>query len=253
MGRLDGKVAIITGAAGGQGEAEAKLFAQEGAKVVATDINEDLLNEAVKNLNDELGSESVLGLKHDVASEEDWDEIVSKTVEEFGKIDILVNNAGIGGDTGKDIWDFDTEYARQVIDINLFGNLFGIKKVVPEMKKNGSGSIINISSIAGIVGGFSADNIAYTASKGASRAFTKDLALDLANDGIRVNSVHPGVVQTPMTGDTDAEFMKEIESTIPVGFVADSEDLAHGVLYLASDESRFVTGSELVIDGGSTA
>jgi NAD(P)-dependent dehydrogenase (short-subunit alcohol dehydrogenase family) len=253
MGRLDGKIAIITGAAGGQGKVEAKLFAEEGAKVVATDLNEELLQQTVKEINEELKSEKVLGIKHDAGNEEDWEAVVAKTVEEFGKIDILINNAGMPGKTRENVWDIDADEARNILNVNTIGYLLGIKLVVPEMKKNGSGSIVNISSAAGLVGGASGGSVAYTASKGAITPLTKEIALDVGKDGIRVNTVYPGLIKTPIMDSFDDEVKNKIMENIPVGFVADPLDIAYGVLYLASDESRFVSGTELIIDGGYTA
>lgn len=253
MGRLNGKVAIITGAGGGQGKVEAKLFAQEGAKVVATDINEELLKQTVKELNNELNSEMIRGIKQNVANEKDWEDVVAQTVKAFGKVDILVNNAAIAGKTRENVWDIDAEETQRILNINTVGVLLGIKAVVPEMKKNGSGSIINISSAAALVAGVSGGAVAYTASKGAVLSLTKEIALDVGKDGIRVNSVYPGLIRTPILDSFDDEIKNKIIENIPVGFVADPKDVAYGVLYLASDESRFVTGTELVIDGGYTA
>lgn len=253
MARLEGKVAIITGAGGGQGKVEARLFASEGAKVVATDLNEELLNETVKELNAELKSDNIIGVKQNVADEQDWKEVVAKTVQEFGKVDILINNAAIPGKTREDVWDIDSEETQRILNINTVGVLLGIKAVVPEMKNNGNGSIINISSAAALVGGVSGGAVAYTASKGAVLSLTKEIALDVGKHGIRVNSVYPGLIRTPIMDSFADEVKNKIIENIPVGFVADPKDVAYGVLYLASDESRFVTGTELVIDGGYTA
>lgn len=251
MGRLKGKVAIITGAAGGQGAAEARLFAKEGAFVVATDMQEVLLNETVEKINAEYG-DKVLGLKHNVTSEEEWNYVVEETVKRFGKVDILVNNAGIPGKTSSNVEDYDISEVETVLKINTTGNFIGMKAVVPEMKKNGSGSIINISSIAGLVGG--QGGIPYQASKGATRIMSKAVAIDLAGSGIRVNSVHPGAVMTPMIEQaSDKETIELLRQSIPLQFIAEPDDIAYPVLFLASDESRFMTGSELVIDGGATA
>lgn len=251
MGRLLGKVAIVTGAAGGQGAAEAKLFAQEGAFVVATDMQTELLAETVNQINAEFG-DKVIGLRHNVASEEDWQLVVSETLERFGKVDILVNNAGIPGNMSTNVEDFSVAEWEKVLNVNTVGNFLGMKAVAPEMKKNGSGSIINISSIAGIVGG--QGGLAYQASKGATRVLTKAVAVDLASSGIRVNSVHPGAILTPMLeGAINAEVQEVIRQTIPLKFIGLPEDIAYPVLFLASDESRFMTGAELVIDGGTIA
>ncbi|MFC4025554.1 SDR family NAD(P)-dependent oxidoreductase [Oceanobacillus longus] len=251
MKRLENKVAIITGAAGGQGAEEARLFAKEGAYVVATDVQEELLANTVREINEEYEGR-IIGLKHDVSTEESWKEVVEETINKFGTIDILVNNAGIAGKLSSNVLDFSLEDWQIVQDINVVGNFLGIKEVVPHMRRNGSGSIINISSIAAIVG--NQGGVPYQASKGATRALTKSVALDLAKDGIRVNSVHPGLITTPMSESAlDDEGRKQMESTIPLGFSGEPKDIAYPVLFLASDESRFMTGSELVVDGGTIA
>lgn len=249
MNRLSNKVAIVTGAAGGMGAAEARLFAEEGAYVMATDIQEDKLAAWVKEAKKE--GLHIDHIMHDVTSQSDWENVIQETLLLYGRIDILVNNAGIYPgptgieDTSKELWD-------KVIAINLTGPYLGAKLCVPQMKKAGGGSIINISSIAGLVGG---NGPAYTSSKGGLRLLTKDLAVELAKDNIRVNSIHPGGVLTPMTEDmmsTDAG--KEIMKTLcPMGRIGTAMEIAYGALYLASDESSYTTGAELVIDGGLVA
>jgi len=248
MGRLDGKVAIITGAASGQGALEVKMFAGEGAKVVATDVQEDLLKDVVDEVKKEGGD--VLAIKLDVTSEAEWKDVVNKTVETYGKLDILVNNAGIfiGGnaeETTLDKWD-------KVMHVNATGTFLGIKYAIPEMRKAGGGSIVNISSISGILGFGAA---AYNASKGAIRTLTKNVAADYAKDNIRVNSIHPGVVVTPMTDPllNVQETRKSLEDMTPLPRLGEPKDIAYGALYLASDETSFMTGSELIIDGGVVA
>lgn len=253
MGRLAGKVAIITGAAGGQGKVEAKLFAKEGASVVLTDLNEELLMQTVKEINDEMNGEVVIGIKHNVGVEQDWEVVVAQTVQRFGKVDILINNAAIPGKTRENVWEIDADETRNILNVNAVGVLLGIKAVMPEMKKVGKGSIVNISSAAALVGGVSGGAVAYSASKGAVYSLTKEIALDVGKDGVRVNSVYPGLINTPILDAFEAEIKNKIIENIPVGFIADPLDIAYGVLYLASDESRFVTGTELVIDGGYTA
>jgi len=248
MGRLDGKVAIITGAASGQGALEVKMFAGEGAKVVATDVQEDLLKDVVDEVKKEGGD--VLAIKLDVTSEAEWKDVVNKTVETYGKLDILVNNAGIfiGGnaeETTLDKWD-------KVMHVNATGTFLGIKYAIPEMRKAGGGSIVNISSISGILGFGAA---AYNASKGAIRTLTKNVAADYAKDNIRVNSIHPGVVVTPMSEPLldVPETRKSLEDMTPLPRLGEPKDIAYGALYLASDETSFMTGSELIIDGGVVA
>jgi len=247
MGRLSGKVAIITGAALGMGAAEAKLFAGEGAKVVATDIQEGPLRQVIEEIN-AAGGEAV-GLRHNVASEEEWKHVVQEAVDRFGKVDILVNNAGIS--STKTIADIEIAEWNRVMDINLTGCVLGMKHCIPEMQKAGAGSVINISSIGGIVG--MAGSSPYTAAKGALRALSKSAAVEYAKQQIRVNSVHPGIIVTPMTEPSMKDAMPYYQTFTQLPYFGQPEDVAYGVLFLASDESRFMTGAELVIDGGWTA
>lgn len=251
MKRLENKVAIITGGAGGLGAAEAVLFSGEGAKLLITDIKEDGLKDVSNQITANGGT--VHYMIHDVTSEQDWNEVVHKAMELYGAIHILVNNAGITGNLMNSLEETSLDEFKKVVDINLISQFIGIKAVVPHMKKNNGGSIINISSIAGIVG--SAMATAYTASKGAVRSFTKGAAAEFASDNVRVNSVHPGYVDTPMTkGLQNPEEFKEMAIGItPLGREAVPDEVAYGVLYLASDESSYTTGSEMVIDGGNTA
>jgi len=253
MGRLDNKVAIVTGAAGGQGKVEAKLFAQEGAKVVATDLNDTLLAETVAEINAELGTDAVIGLKHNIAVESEWVDVAAKAIEAFGRIDILINNAAIPGKTREDVWDIDAEETTRILNVNITGTLLGIKAVMPELKKNGTGSIVNISSAAGLVGGISGGSVAYSSTKGALRAITKEIALDVAPAGVRVNTVYPGLINTPIMRSFSEEVTAAVLAKIPMGFAAEPIDIAYGVLFLASDEARFVTGTDIIIDGGFTA
>jgi cyclopentanol dehydrogenase len=254
--RLEGKVALISGAASGvEGElmgfggAAARLFAKEGAKVVLTDINEDSGQKTAAQIN-ELGGEAMF-LRLDVTNEQDWIDAIRATVSSYGRLDILVNNAGTGArhnveDTTEEVWDTQ-------MNIHAKGAFLGTKHAIPEMRKVGGGSIINVSSIYGLVG--SNSSTAYHAAKGAIRLFTKSAAIQYAKGNIRVNSVHPGYAATPLTqrGYSDPEYLEDIRSRIPIGRVGTADDIAYGMLYLASDESSFVTGSELVIDGGTTA
>lgn len=245
--RLQDKVTIITGAANGMGAAEAKIFAREGAKVVATDINEEKLVELSKEIK-EAGGE-ILVLKHNVASEDDWKMVVEKTIEAYGKIDVLVNNAGVA--INKNFANMEMDEWNWVMDINLNGCVLGMKYTIPEMKKVGKGSVINISSIGGIVG--MAGSSPYTAAKGALRALSKSAAVEYGKDEIRVNSVHPGIIETPMIADTMEAAIPFYKTYTQLPYFGNPEDIANGVLFLASDESRFMTGAELVIDGGWTA
>ena len=247
--RLENKVALISGGARGMGAEEAKLFAREGAKVVMGDILEAEGRQTEAEINESGGE--CLFVRLDVTDEANWEHVVAATVTRFGKLDVLVNNAGIFRsnpveETTSEEWD-------QVLDINAKGVFLGTKHAIPEMRKAGGGSIINISSVAGLVGNpFSS---AYDASKGAVRLLTKSTAIQYAKDGIRANSVHPGVIETPMTQDVinDPGFREFRLTTNPIPRLGQPIDIAYGVLYLASDEASFVTGSELVIDGGWTA
>lgn len=248
MGRLASKVAIITGAASGQGAEEARLFAKEGAKVIATDIQFEMLEAVVKEINDNGGK--AVAVKHDVTSAEGWNTVVATAVQEFGKVDILVNNAGITGMITQTIEDLDESTWDRILEINTKGPYLGIKAVIPEMKKAGGGSIVNISSLSGING---VGNAAYNSSKGGIRLLTKNVALDYGKHNIRANSVHPGTIDTPMIEmfTANKEVREMTLAGIPLNILGEPSDIAYGVLYLASDESKFVTGTELIIDGGS--
>ena len=248
--RLDGKVALISGGSRGMGAFEAELFVQEGAKVVICDVRDDEGDALAKEIVDRGGEAAFVHL--DVTSESDWAAAVREAVERYGKLDVLVNNAGVSArgsieETSPDDWD-------RVMDINAKGVFLGTRSAIPEMRKAGGGSIINISSQLGLVG-MGESSPQYQASKGAVRIFSKSAAIQYAHEGIRVNSVHPGPIITPMTEArrSDEVVRQRMISRIPLGRYGESEDVAYGVLYLASDESSFVTGSELVIDGGWTA
>ena len=248
--RLENKVALISGGARGMGAEEARLFAAEGAKVVIGDILEDEGRRTEAKIN-EAGGEC-LYIRLDVTSESSWQEAVAATVARFGKLDIVVNNAGIGG--GGRLEDNTVEEWDRVMAVNAKGVFLGTKAAIPEMRRAGGGSIINISSQLGLVG---TDNSSpqYQASKGAVRLLTKATAIQYAGEGIRCNSVHPGPIVTPMTeaGRANPQRQEVMLSRIPLGRYGLAEDVAYGVLFLASDESSFMTGSELVIDGGWTA
>ena len=247
--RLTGKIALITGAARGQGAVEARLFAKEGASVVLTDIRDDEGEKVAAEIN-ELGGKAHY-MRHDVIEEREWVVAVARTVELFGGLHVLINNAGIFVTTV--IEHTTVEEWDRIMDINARGVFLGIKHAIPAMRESGGGSIVNISSTAGLVG--NPREGAYTASKGAVRLMTKSAAIQAAKDGIRVNSVHPGFIDTEMVAfiSQDPESMAEIMPKIPLGRSGTSDDIAKGALFLASDEASYVTGTELVIDGGYVA
>ena len=255
--RLEGKVALISGGAHGVkgelmgfGGASAWLFVQEGARVVLGDIAVEDGERTAAQIRDEGGE--ALFVRLDVTSEEDWRAAIQATLSSFGRLDVLVNNAGTGGggytveDTTEDNWDGQ-------MNVHAKGVFLGTKHAIPEMRKVGGGSIINISSIYGIVG--SPASTAYHAAKGVIRIFTKSAAIQYAAENIRVNSVHPGFVTTPMTAERfqSEERRATLAGRIPMGRIGAPEEIARGIVYLASDESSYVTGAELVIDGGFTA
>jgi len=244
MGRMDGKVAIVTGAGSGIGRASAKLLAKEGAHVVLTDLQVDKLDAVVEEIADENGT--AIAISHNVTSEEDWGFVVEQTIERFSAVHVLVNSAGISN-KGNTI-----EAWNQVLSINLTGTYLGMRKVFPYMKEQASGSIINIASLAGLVGGgFNG----YAASKGGIRSISRAAAVDYAKYSIRVNSIYPGLIITPMTEGIlqHNELKSHFEDKTPMPRFGTVEDIAFGVLYLASDEAAYVTGAELVIDGGTSA
>jgi len=250
MGRLDGKVALISGGARGQGAAEAKLLAREGAQVVFGDVLDEEGRQVEAEIRTAGGDATYVHL--DVTSEDDWRAAVALAEHTYGRLNVLVNNAGIVirksiEETTEDDWD-------RIMAVNVKGVFLGTKYAIPAMRQAGGGSIINISSTAGLVGSPYGSS-AYTATKGAVRLFTKSTAVQHAKDKIRCNSVHPGPIDTEMMRDVlgDAALREERLRRIPLGRAGTTADIAYGVLYLASDESSFVTGSELVIDGGATA
>ena len=242
MARLAGKVALITGGARGQGASEGRLFAKEGATVYLTDV----LPEG-RSVAEEIGGTF---FEHDVTDAAAWEAITKDIVAEHGKIDVLINNAGIfklGGvtSTDRELWD-------TTIAINQTGVFLGMQTVAPTMVENGSGSIINISSIAGLRGAGGA--LAYASTKWAVRGMTKSAAQELAPSGVRVNSIHPGIINTPMLATfDDADLREDVRSRIPMGYEASADDVANMALFLASDDSSYCTGSEFIVDGGMTA
>ena len=250
MGRLDGKVAIISGGARGQGATEALMMAREGARVVFGDVL-DAEGRKVEAEIQELGLEATY-VHLDVTSEDDWRAAIDTAVSRYGKLDILVNNAGIL--IRKSIEETTVEDWDRIMAVNAKGVFLGTKHAIPAMRQAGGGSIVNISSTAGLVGSLNG-SACYTATKGAVRLLTKSTAVQYAKDNIRCNSVHPGPIDTPMIQDTlsDPALLEERMRRLPLKRVGTTEDIAYGVLYLASDESSFVTGAELVIDGGTTA
>ncbi len=248
MGRLSGKVAIVSGGARGQGAEEARLFASEGAKIIIGDILDSEGIQVESEIVERGGQAKFVRL--DVSIEDDWSKAVQLAISEYGKLDILVNNAGIllmkgVEDTSSEEWDY-------LHNINSKGVFLGSKAVISAMRESGGGSIVNISSIAGLIGSrFSA----YGASKGLVRTLTKSIAVNHGHENIRCNSVHPGIIDTDMVSEIiGSKEGRDLQlNRTPLNVIANSRDVAFGVLYLASDESRYVTGSELVIDGGITA
>ena len=248
--RLEGKVAIITGGAHGMGAEEARLFAREGAKVVIADIREEDGHKVEAEIA-EAGGEAAFVLL-DVSKEDQWEQAVGQAVAKFGKLDILVNNAGIGGSGETDFTS--TESWDRLMDINAKGVFLGMKHAIPEMEKAGGGAIVNISSISGMVGQTYV-HPGYNASKGAVRLVTKAMAVQHAKSGIRVNSVHPGSMPPMLTSGLRGDGGREEArmAAIPMGREGRPIEVANAVLFLASDNASYITGAELMVDGGFTA
>ena len=249
MNRLEGRVALVTGAASGIGKATAQRLVEEGAAVLVTDIQVELGEAAVKELTE--GGGRAAFFKHDVSSESDWEAACARAVEEFGSLDILVNNAGMGDikpieETTLAEWD-------RTVAIDQTGVFLGMRTAAPELKKSEHASVINISSIFGSSGGFGVSP-AYHAAKGAVRTLTKNVALHWATEGVRVNSIHPGFIATPILEQArDTPIWDGMTALTPMARLGRPEDIAAGVAYLASDDAEFVTGLELYIDGGYMA
>lgn len=243
MERLENKVVMITGAAQGMGKIHAEKALEQGAKVVITDINEEGGHQTESELKGE-----VMFIKHNVSDENDWKNVVQQTMDKWGRIDVLVNNAGITYNTPLE--ELTTDDYMKIVQINQLSVFLGMKTVAPIMKEQHKGSIINISSMNGLVGGA----IGYTDTKFAVRGMTKAASRELSPFNIRVNSVHPGVIQTPMLEQEGVkEAVEEFKKTIPMRRVAQAEEVSNMVTFLASDDSSYSTGAEFVIDGGLTA
>lgn len=247
--RLTGKVAIITGAGSGMGEETAKLFAREGATVVATDINFEAVTRVVETIRSNGGE--AIALQHDVTSRNDWENIYNEVQSVCGKLDVLVNNAGIA--LAKPFLDQTEEDWARTYRINIDGVMLGTQYAIPLMEQNGGGSIVNISSISALTGMAGAG--AYTASKGAVRSLTKAAAVDYGKHNIRVNSVHPGYIVTPMSAPhmEHPDYKQHFLNQIALPNLGRAEEVATAVLFLASDEANHITGIELPVDGGVTA
>ena len=242
--RLQGKVALISGAASGMGKSEAEIFAKEGAKVVLADV----LDAEGKAVADGIGANARY-VHLDVTSEPAWEQVIATTVGQFGRLDVLVNNAGISGTFDPDI--MGTSAWDKLMDVNAKGVFLGMKTALPVMVKQGAGSIVNISSVSGFVGQLGI-HMAYNASKGAVRLMTKSAAVQYARKGVRVNSVHPGVLPAMRSSKLTADptYRDKMLAGVPMGRAGRVEEVAYAVLFLASDEASYITGTELVVDGG---
>jgi len=242
--RLQGKIAIITGGARGIGEAHARLFAAEGAKVVVTDILTAEGKETVASIK--VGGGDAIFLQHDVTQEADWARVVADTLKQYGGLTTVVNNAGFANLKG--VEEETLEGFNNIVAVCQTGVWLGMKAAMPALKKTGNGAIVNISSLYGIIG--TPSMISYHGAKGAVRLMTKSAALEYAKQGVRVNSVHPGIIETPLAKTLSAEYLKAITETTPMGRMGRPIDIATMSLFLCSDEAAFITGSEFVVDGG---
>lgn len=237
--RLADKIALVTGGARGIGRASAELFAEEGATVIAADLS----------LDEPFTDPRIHYVQHDVTQERSWNNLVEGVIGDHGRVDVLFNNAGLVG-SYQPIDAIALDDWKQVVDVNLNGVFWGVRTVVPHMQAKGGGSIINTSSIWGVAG--AAGVAAYTASKGAVRLLSKNVALSYVGDGIRCNSLHPGIIDTPLIAAQDADITQGVVDATPMARLGTAREIAYGALFLASDESSYMTGAELVIDGGYT-
>ncbi len=248
MGRLDGKVALVTGAARGQGEAEARLFSAEGAAVVLADVREAEGTKVAAEIAEAGGRAAFVNL--DVTSPDAWKAAVADAVAGFGKLDVLVNNAAIWRGEGG-IEDITSENWDDLLNVNARAALLGMQAAIPEMRRVGGGAIVNVGSTLAMHG--AASSAAYSAAKAALVVLTRSAAVQYAAEGIRVNLIHPGSIDTPMLREGARGRLPDIAARIPLGRLGQPIDIARGALYLASDEASFVTGVQLVIDGGTQA
>ncbi|NCN84652.1 MAG: glucose 1-dehydrogenase [Sphingomonadales bacterium] len=251
--RMAGKVALVTGGASrpGLGAAIGERLAEEGATVVLSDVDLVGVEETARLIRAKGGN--AIAVQHDVASQDDWDGVIAALLSEHGRLDVLVNNAGILEVAGI-VSDRAVGALRSQFEVNVMGSFIGTQMAVKAMRQSGGGSIVNMSSVAGLVG--FRGSASYAASKGAVKLFSKSVALEVAADNIRVNTVHPGIIRTNMQdqgAETNAENYAAIEAAIPAGRLGEPLDIANCVLFLASDESTYVTGAEFVVDGGYTA
>lgn len=242
--RLEGKVALITGGASGIGAAHAQVFSDNGAKVVVCDIQDAMGEALVGDINAAGGDAMYQHL--DVTSESEWAAAVDATVAKYGALTTLVNNAGITNMVG--VEEETLEGFNRVVAICQTGVWLGMKACMPHLKKSGNGAIVNVSSLYGIIG--TPSMVTYHGAKGAVRLMSKSAALEYAKQGVRVNSIHPGIIDTPLARSAPSDYIGELASITPMGKLGQPEDIAYGSLYLASDEAAFVTGTELVVDGG---
>ena len=256
MGRVSGKMALVTGGAQGLGEAISHMLAREGAKVAISDINSDGAKATAASINAEYGDGTAFGYAHDVASEAEWQSVLDQAHKDLGGLNVLVNNAGIGSMATVEDETYETFRKVQAVDVDSI--FLGCKYAIPLMRDHGLGSIVNISSIAGIVASY--NYVSYNTAKAAVRHMSKSIALHCARSGgkIRCNSVHPTFINTPILDGVkqlfgEEEGLAKLARQVPLGRVGEPDDIAYAVLYLASDESKFVTGAELKVDGGISA